>query len=114
MTTYRKYTVRVSPRINCSSSFDYHAVVKVKDSKAGITRRNYHIGSNTIFANTARLQAYRGYPAYVHTAIREQLRAMYAAGELVVYEYDRDGNQRTDNLRYHDYERLASVIGGKG
>ena len=49
-------------------------------------------------------------PKYLVNAIELTLRRKFQAGELRFYEYDKDGNRRWDNFRYHEDHHFAYQI----
>lgn len=97
--------VKVSSHINCSSSFDYFVPVHFSDNGK---RKTLHF-----WINGDELLGKRGYrleiPVYFHDAIRRELLKTLNAG-VKVYEYDRDGNERYENLRYHEPDNIQRWI----
>lgn len=107
----RKYTgVTVSREVNCSSSHDYFADVRlhtVDDRSAAV---HFVIAWRDGFAGNSYLHL----PKYAVGMIMGRLVDMYQAGGLRVYEYNQEGVKRYEGLRYHHDEALASCLGISG
>ena len=95
-----KYTVKVLTSINCSSTGHYYAkAVIASDGKLDV--RDVDMNDFRIMHHLKPF-TYKGYPQYVLTAIADQLKRLYDDGDISVFEYDRDKNKRSLNLRYHE------------
>lgn len=104
----RKYMVKVSDEIYCTSTGHYFAKVWISD---GATRDKRDIdldGCRIMWKDKP--FTYNGYPKYITQAIADGLKEKWDNGELSVYEFDRDGNRRYQQLRYHDPHRLQWQI----
>lgn len=96
--TRRAYTeAKVIGDINCSSSADHF--IDVKLLKRGVWHKYaYHFeGGSFIGKRSWDIQI----PAYARRMVDEAILADLKAGARV-FEYDRDGNKRYDELRYHE------------
>lgn len=49
-------------------------------------------------------------PRYAVLCFERELLASLERGEITFYEYDQDGNQRTEGLRYFDQEAVEWII----
>ncbi len=99
----------INERVYCSSTGHYQARVHVdRDGK----REHYEYDfDGTLLWKGKRDWRERACPKYLEAAILEKLRELYADGILRVYENDRDGNRRYDDLRYHVPEQFEWLIG---
>lgn len=93
-----KFKLRaVSNHIYCSSSMDHFVSVFFLVNGNRVARDYWFEGNHLIQADTPfeyRIPLY--FAQEIHAAIVEMLK-----GEPKVYEFDRDGNKRYENLRYH-------------
>jgi hypothetical protein len=100
----RKYqNIRVGFAVNCSSTGHYSARVDysivARDGSVKKRKRTwFYIGTKSAL------------PQYVQDEIFRQLRALYCDGELSIYENDRDGNARYEDLRYHEPRHFEYMI----
>lgn len=105
----RATVTHVSSNVYCSSTMHYAVSVKLE---RGTKRAYYEYDfDGALLWQGKRTWRERPCPKYIEAAILEQLRAMHQAGELHVYENDRDGNRRYTDLRYHDPIHFARLIG---
>ena len=104
----RKYHVKVFASLYCTSMCDYFATAIIIGGGRRETREIDLNGLRIMWHNKP--FTYKGYPQYVSRSIADQLKQMLDEGELSVYEYDRDGNRRYHDLRYHHPDHLAHVI----
>lgn len=96
----------VIPRINVSSSGHYFATVLYMDNSAHKrVRRDYCLGSGFL-ALTAQYGEWKA-PVYLEREVCRQLREWMLGGKAVYFEFDRDGNERTTELRYYDADHAA-------
>jgi hypothetical protein len=104
--TERKYKVKVLTWVNCSSSMNYTFYVS---SNHG----SLHYSDGYFFRKGKRGEwlVWNNPPHYLEVEIQRQIAEMHRAGEFKVFEYDRDGNERKTDLRYHESEHFASVCG---
>lgn len=104
----RKYTVKVYDAVYCTSTTDYYATaVIIGGGKRD--RREVDIRDFRMMWHDAPF-TYKGYPSYVLRSIASQLKEKLDNGELSVYEHDRDGNRRYQDLRYHRADYLEQLI----
>lgn len=104
----QKYTVRLYGSVYCTSQCDYFAKAIIISKDGRETREIDLNGCRVMWHNKP--FTYKGYPRYVQRSIAGQLKQMLDEGELSVYEYDRDGNRRYHDLRYHEPAHLTYVI----
>lgn len=97
-------------KVYCSSTTHYEVDVWLFDKDNGRIYRNYLINAHSFISRNA---AYLDTPRYVWEEINRQLHGKLTSGKLVVFENDRDGRERTENLRYHDPDYLARLIAPK-
>jgi len=105
----RKYSVVVSSHINCSSSGHYHATVVIQSNRRDV--RYYDLMNKQLLVHRG-AGYFKGYPQYVMVEIYNQLNNLLDNGDIRVYEYDGDGNERYENLRYHRQDHLTWLIQG--
>lgn len=92
----RKYTeILVSSSVYVNSQGDYTFSVRIKGF--GHVKYDPSVGFWTATAEPK-------FPKYVEEAVDEQVVQILLSNDTVYYEYDRDGNKRYDNFRYHDPE----------
>lgn len=111
----RAYTdVDVSTILYCSSDSHHHVHVWFKRrGKRGV---NAHISATYCvefgWLDNLHPQGNEDLrvPAYLRREIKRQLLAHLEAGTVKVHEYDRDGNKRWENLRYHEDDWVATTI----
>lgn len=102
----RKYTnVTVLHSIYCSSSFDHFIGVTYHENGMWRSRDFYIEGCALMGKRSYDLEI----PQYFEDEILRGLLAALKQG-VTVYEYDRDGNKRYENLRYHDDEWVQRRI----
>lgn len=105
----RYQNIRVGPSVYVSSTSHYFARVRIETWQNGecVERRSrdYCLGEHTLEAVPGHYGEVR-YPNYVIREINLQLLTKLESGELRFFEYDRDRNQRFENLRYHNDDRL--------
>jgi hypothetical protein len=104
--TDRAYTeAKVIGDINCSSSADHF--IDVKLLKRGVWHKYayYFEGGSFIGKRGWDIQI----PGYARRMVDEAILADLKAGARV-FEYDRDGNKRYDELRYHESDWVARRI----
>lgn len=100
----RKYqNITVSEYVNVSSSGDYHFKVWWKGG-----HRDYSLGVGFLTNHEYNAYTWEGAPKYLEAEVERQIAAMIRSGSLKPYEYDREGHERYENLRYYDAEHLAS------
>lgn len=97
-------------KVYCSSTHHYEVDVWLFDKDNGRIYRNYLINAHSFISRNA---AYLDTPRYVWEEINRQLAAQLASGHLVAVEYDRENQERTENLRYHDPDYLARLLAPK-
>jgi hypothetical protein len=92
----RKYTeILVSSSVYVNSQGDYTFSVRIKGY--GHVKYDPSVG---FWTETAEPK----FPKYVEEAVDEQVVQLLMGNDTVYYEYDRDGNKRYENFRYHDPE----------
>lgn len=100
----RKYTeFEIGRRVNVSSTGHYSFHVFIKGYKTRWLRWD---GGGHFWTQSS----YPKFPAYVMTALEACLLERLKAADTIFYENDRDGNERTTDLRYHDPELIQSWI----
>jgi len=104
----RKYNVKVFSEVYCSSSGYYVASCLITGGGKR-DKRDIDLAGCRIMWHSQPF-TYQGYPAYVTRSIADQLKQMSDEGELSVYEYNRDGDRRYQELRYHVPEHLEYAI----
>jgi hypothetical protein len=106
----RKYTnIRVSKRVNVSSTCHYSFSVQF-DAK-----RPFHFSGALHYCPGDGFWTATGYPKfpqYVTDAVNQSVLERLKDPQTVYFERDRDGNERTENLRYHDPEYVANWARG--
>lgn len=88
-----------------SSSHDYHVRVFICKNGAGFTW-TFLLNARSFIGKGSYIEM----PKYVIAEVMRQLREMMTAGTLKWHEYDRDGNERWENLRYYDHEEVLQMI----
>jgi hypothetical protein len=109
----RRFTdIGVSKQVNVSSSGHYSFDVSFAESGR---RKSYlwFVGDTYLIRKSVTGVPTRNVPQYVLTALEREARRHFLNGDLKVYEYDRDGIKRYTDLRYHDPERFAAMLGAK-
>lgn len=102
MTAHRYTNIGVSSHINVSSSGHYFAAVFYMDAKQQQHgRRDFSISEKLFLSKH---HGYMGWtaPDYLVRKVTDRLRQIMTDGTAVYYECDRDGNERTADLRYYD------------
>lgn len=108
----RKWTrILTANKVYCSSSHHYFVDTWLFDKDNGRIYREYLINAASFL--TLSHGGYIDTPKYVRQEIHRQLAEKLTNGQLVVFESDRDGRERTENLRYHDPEILTRLIAPK-
>ena len=97
--------VSVSSYINCSSSFDHFVPVHFKDNGKRKTLDYWITGDELLGARGMGIEI----PYYFRQTIHHELLKTLKAG-VTVYEYDRDGEKRFENLRYHEPDCVTRWI----
>jgi hypothetical protein len=106
----RKYTnVHVIDEFYCSSSGDYFAKVFWNENgqKPRVTK-TFHVNAG-VFLGTGRAMFWDA-PAYLIKEVYGGLWWAVKTGDYQVYEYDREGNERREELRYHEPERFRALV----
>lgn len=94
--------------INVSSSGNYTANVWFWEAGE---RKSYWYDPQIGLESKSQNHFTRNVPKYVIEAVEAELRRLWLNGELRFFEYDRDGNERYADLRYHCPEWFARLIG---
>lgn len=98
----RKYTnIRVAHDVYVNSQCDY--TFHIHMTGFGHAYYNPSVG---FWTETAEPK----FPKYVVEEVDRQMIARLKSPNTVYYEYDRDGNERYENLRYYDAEFVASWV----
>lgn len=108
----RKYTnIQVWDGIYCSSTTDYSVdVTYLENGKR--TRRTFWVNQNC-FDGLGNQFTWETAPKYLLHDVNQALYLMLSAGDYQVYEIDRDGEKRYENLRYHMPNYLLRMVGGR-
>lgn len=96
-----KYTqVFVTSEVNVSSTghYSFHVIIV----EATRLHRLYYDGLRSFWTETTDPR----FPEYVIRECQYQVMNLLLSDKTRYYEYDRDGNKRYENLRYHDVERV--------
>ncbi len=94
-----KYTeVSVLSEVNVSSTRHYSFRVVIKE--ANKIHRVFYDGSKGFWTETTHPR----FPQYVIRECQRQTMSRLLSDDTRYFEYDRDGNKRYENLRYHDPE----------
>lgn len=96
--------VVASSHICCSSSRDYFALITPLDRDGKQFAQREYLVNGRCFV-TSRTVIYR--PHYLIEMVIGALQKL----DLVVYEFDRDGNRRYTDLRYGSLAELRYLIG---
>ena len=89
-------SIKIGTAIYCSSSYDHFIQVQVQ-RRGKWQQRPYWIEGAT-------LEGMNRVPNYLYVQIERQLLKLLEDGNATFYEFDRDGNKRFTDLRYHDAE----------
>lgn len=113
MPKQRKFTsIQLSHYVNVSSSLHYHFDVWfIEWNDTMPERRHYYWSYGDTHLTPRGAQDSRAVPQYVIAELLRLTQELHQRGELVFFEYDREGNKRYEDLRYHDAERWASMVG---
>ena len=106
----RKYEVVAIDAIHCTSSCHYSAYVIIKDTKTGKRDAREVDISDFRLMHKNKPFTYNGYPAYVLAEIAKWYKKSWDKGNISVCETDQYGNERRENLRYHDEHILQFLI----
>jgi hypothetical protein len=102
----RKYSnIGVSKRVNVSSTCHYSFTVQFK------AKGPFHFSGALYYCPGYGYWTPTGYPKfpqYVTDAVNQAVLERLKDPTTIYFERDRDGNERTENLRYHDPEYVAS------
>jgi hypothetical protein len=100
VTTERKWQlVRISPRVYCDSHGHHHFFARFRVRGRGMVSVEWFFD----------WVACPAIPKYAHIAIEEAI-GYAGPAHFRVYEHDRDGNERTDDLRYHDEDYFEERV----
>lgn len=110
-----KYTqVFVLSEVNVSSTRHYSFRVTIKEATR--LHRVYYDGLKSFWTE----KAYPRFPQYVVQECQRQVMSRLLSDDTRYFEYDRDGNKRYEELRYHDPEfvkhwgkRIADRLGAQ-
>jgi hypothetical protein len=95
----RKYTqVYVLSEVNVSSTRHYSFRVTIKEATR--LHRVFYDGLRGFWTETTNPR----FPQYVIRECQRQTMSRLLSDDTRYFEYDRDGNKRYENLRYHDPE----------
>lgn len=100
-TTVKYTNIHVWNRVNCSSSGHYTAHVTM----TGGPSRYYSLESGFL-SNSDNYALWETAPAYLEHEVKRQLIKMIEDNTIIIYENDRNGCARTENLRYHEPDEL--------
>lgn len=104
----RRFTaIKVFSRVRCMSDGHYWFHVQVFD-KNKRTVRSYSPGYG--FDGLGYALGWNA-PAYVTDEVKSQIKAGIIEKKFTVYECDRDKNERTEGLRYHDLRYWYGMAG---
>lgn len=101
MKIYNLESVWVSTLCYVSSSGHYHWDVGYSDTRGKRYTGSYCYGFGLYE---------RCIPKYLETEIEKRIADMLESGTTKFHEYDRDGNKRFENLRYHLPEYIPNMI----
>lgn len=110
--------VVVNNHVYCSSSLDYFIELGVINVDTGrgdtvkISSIGIHITKRDRRVKREKRYTWREarYPRYVWQAIADELLKSITEDKWKFYEYDREGIERYEDLRYHDKERFDSFV----
>lgn len=101
----RKYSdIRVTKHVNVSSTSHYSFRVQFA------AKGPFHFSGALYYCPGTGFWTPTGFPKfpqYVTDAVNQSVLERLKDPETVYFERDRDGNERTENLRYHDPEYVA-------
>lgn len=107
---HRKYTnVRVWDGIYCTSTYNYFVTVTWLENGKH-TRREMQVNDGS-FDGFGTQWEWNGAPKYLMNEIWAALWLMVQADDCRVYEKDREGERRYENLRYHEPNYLKRMVG---
>jgi hypothetical protein len=95
----RKYEfLRTHRKIRVCSQGDYHFAFAVN-----IFKGDDFVRRKVMWFSSGWGYEPRNIPEYLKHAVESEIVQGLESGDYTFYEYDRDGNERTENLRYHDH-----------
>lgn len=108
----RKYTnIVVYDDFNCSSSYDYVVRVSWKENGEWAETREFWVNQNAFIARGHNYMTWESAPRYLVNEVNQALWQAVTRGDYQVFEYDRDGAQRYENLRYHNANYFKRLVG---
>lgn len=99
--------IQVSRQIYISSSYDYFVEVSYKHQQRWWTR-TYFITAGGLMHLSG--MGWFNVPHYVMREIDSQLLELMRSGRVIYHEYDRDGNKRFTDFRYHSPETVERIM----
>lgn len=103
----RKYQdIKVSSQVNVSSSSHYHFTVYLSQTTGYIKPRRLKEFYSFNVYNRIDTQ----FPKYVQHEVKAQMLELVKSGKADYFEYDRDGNERREDFRYHDQHHVDWMI----
>lgn len=102
--------IHASNEINCSSSGHYTVKVWYTDTEDGKRWMRHFSLEDYMFCSVKQYLDYWRAPFYLTLEVMRQLQNWLKDGTLKVYEYNRDGVKRYEDLRYHEPAHLKWLI----
>ena len=106
------HSAKVLPDVNVSSSADYHFAVLVSHHDKRAKAHWSYCDQELLILQRNGNQKRQYMPKYLQREIYEQALRLLLNGDARFFEYDRDGNQRYSDLRYHDARLVDAMIAG--
>lgn len=108
----RRFTeIEVSKHVYVSSDGHHHFDVHFKEAGQRKSYRWWFGSSYLVRKGTGGGLPTRDVPQYVRDALKAETVRHFRNGDFRFYEYNQEGEKRYANLRYHDAERFAWLIG---
>lgn len=102
-----KYTqIYVTSEVYVNSQSDYTFYAHIK----GYGKVAYDPSVGFYVPESRQNPSMNRFPLYVRREVDRQVLERLLSSDTRYHEYDRDGNKRYENLRYHDIERVNYLI----
>lgn len=103
------WNIRVGRNGWVSSSHHHHVYVTMVEGCVQV-RRTFLMDAQSFLRVDG--NGYLNRPKYVVNEVLGQLRRLIEGGEFRFFEYDRNGKQRWENLRYYDEAVVKGMVAG--